>query len=263
MLELYHNNISVCAQKVRIVLAEKNVPWTGHHLDLVRGEHLRPEFTKLNPRAVVPVIVHDGKVVIESTVIDEYLDDAFLDPPLKPSSPHERSQMRLWARVPDDGLHMACGSISFASVFAKQLAQGLGEEELEHRLNNMPDPARRERQRQIIKNGFKAPFVRDHVKLFAKTVGDMDTALAGRDWLAGNMFSLAEAALLPYLERMDRLGLSGMWDRYPRVAAWFERGKTRPSFKAISDFDPVDYDDRIKNKQNSWADVKEILAGAA
>ena len=49
-MELYHNNISVCAQKVRIVLAEKNVPWTNHHLRLAKGEQLTPEFKALNPR---------------------------------------------------------------------------------------------------------------------------------------------------------------------------------------------------------------------
>ena len=49
-VELYHNNISVCAQKVRIVLTEKNVPWTNHHLRLAKGEQLTPEFKALNPR---------------------------------------------------------------------------------------------------------------------------------------------------------------------------------------------------------------------
>jgi len=63
MLELYHNNVSVCAQKVRIVLAEKNVPWTGHHLSLARGEHLTAEFKAMNPRGVVPVLV---RIVEES-----------------------------------------------------------------------------------------------------------------------------------------------------------------------------------------------------
>ena len=50
MLELYHNNVSVCAQKVRIVLAEKDVPWTNHHLSLAKGEHLTPQFKAMNPR---------------------------------------------------------------------------------------------------------------------------------------------------------------------------------------------------------------------
>jgi hypothetical protein len=58
MLELYHNNLSVCAQKVRIVLAEKNVPWTSRYVSLVKGEQRTPEFKKMNPRGVVPVLVH-------------------------------------------------------------------------------------------------------------------------------------------------------------------------------------------------------------
>src|SRR5215469_16987801 len=84
MLELYHNNISVCAQKVRVVLAEKNQPWTSHQLSFVRGEHLTPEFKKINPRGVVPVLVHDGHTIVESSVICAYLDEVFPDPPLMP-----------------------------------------------------------------------------------------------------------------------------------------------------------------------------------
>jgi glutathione S-transferase len=95
MLELYHNNISVCAQKVRIVLAEKNVPWTNHHLSLVKGEQLTPQFKAMNPRGVVPVLVHDGNVIVESSVICSYLDEVFADPPLSPKSAVERATMRL------------------------------------------------------------------------------------------------------------------------------------------------------------------------
>ena len=47
MLELYHGNLSVCAQKVRITLAEKNLPWTNHDVSLAKGEHLTPRFKKM------------------------------------------------------------------------------------------------------------------------------------------------------------------------------------------------------------------------
>ena len=65
MIELYHDNLSVCAQKVRIVLAEKSLPWTNRHVNLAAAEHLTPEFKKMNPRGVVPVLVHDGNVIVE------------------------------------------------------------------------------------------------------------------------------------------------------------------------------------------------------
>jgi glutathione S-transferase len=113
-LELYHNNISVCSQKVRVVLAEKNLPWTSHHLSFVKGEHLTPEFKKINPRGVVPVLVHDGHSIVESSVICTYLDEVIPDPPLMPKDAVERSTMRLWCKLPDDILHTACGTVSFA-----------------------------------------------------------------------------------------------------------------------------------------------------
>jgi glutathione S-transferase len=126
MLELYHNNILVCAQKVRIVLAEKDLPWTNHHLSLAKGEQLTAAFKRMNPRAVVPVLVHDGNIIVESSVICTYLDEVFPDPPLMPKSPIERATMRLWCKWPDDILHTACATVSFAISFGQQLKRQAG-----------------------------------------------------------------------------------------------------------------------------------------
>ena len=76
-LKLYHHGSSVCAAKVRLVLAEKDVAWEGHYLDILAGEHHTPEYRKLNPKALVPTLVHDGQVIRESSVICEYIDDVF------------------------------------------------------------------------------------------------------------------------------------------------------------------------------------------
>jgi len=72
MIALYHNDMSVCAQKVRLTLAEKQLSWESHHLDLRAGDQQNPEYLKLNPNAVVPGLVDDGAVIIESTVICQY-----------------------------------------------------------------------------------------------------------------------------------------------------------------------------------------------
>jgi glutathione S-transferase len=84
MLTLYHNDMSVCAAKVRTALAEKRLEFDLIHLDLRAGDTQKPEYLKLNPNAVVPTLVHDDHVIIESTVICEYIDDEWPDPPLKP-----------------------------------------------------------------------------------------------------------------------------------------------------------------------------------
>jgi glutathione S-transferase len=85
MITLYHHGSSVCAAKVRLVLAEKSLPWDGIYVDILRGDQFDPAYMKLNAKAVVPTLVHDGKVIIESSVICEYLDEAFPAPPLKPN----------------------------------------------------------------------------------------------------------------------------------------------------------------------------------
>ena len=259
MLELYHNNISVCAQKVRIVLAEKNVPWTNHHMSLAKGEQLTPEFKKMNPRGVVPVLVHDGNIIVESSVICAYLDEVFPAPPLMPKNPVERATMRLWCKLPDDILHMACATVSFAISFGRQLKQRAGAG-LEERLMKMPDPARRERQRALIEKGIEAPFFRDHIKVFDKTFAEIEAQLGKTRWLAADMFTLADVEITPYVERIDRLGLAAMWDQRPRLADWFARVKARPSFAAIADYPPTDYDDTGRDGRKDWPRIRELIA---
>jgi len=105
MLELYHSINSVCAQKVRVVLAEKGLEYQERLMTL-RGDQFDPEYLKLNPNAVVPTLVHDGRPVIESSVILYYLDEAFPQPPLMPRDAHERAR-DVWAIQDDLVAHVA------------------------------------------------------------------------------------------------------------------------------------------------------------
>src|SRR5262249_62410529 len=84
VLELYHNINSVCAQKVRIALAEKDKK-AQEHLLMLRGDQNEPNYLKLNPNGVVPTLVHDGTPIVESSLILYYLDELFPDPPLMPT----------------------------------------------------------------------------------------------------------------------------------------------------------------------------------
>lgn len=265
MLVLYHHNISVCAQKVRIALAEKRLPHEQRHINLMKAEQVTPDYLKINPKGVVPAIVHDGNPVIESTVIMEYLDDAFPENPLRPAAPLARAKMRVWAQIPDAGLHAACGTVTYAAAFATQIKAANSPEALRERLAKLPDRARALRQEQLLAKGLDAPFVPEAVKLHDKVLADMEKTLASSRWLAGDTFSLAECAVVPYVLRLDVLGLARMWENRPRVADWYARIQARPSWaEAISAF-PVrgdgDYDDNLKSKGvDVWPKVKALLA---
>src|SRR6202012_5258228 len=116
MLYLYQGSTSVCSVKVRLALEEKGLPFEGEVLDLQRGDQHRPGYAKLNPNEVVPTLVHDDKVVIESTLIIEYLDEAFPEPPLMPRDPYARAQARLFMKKIDDYLHSATSTVTFATA---------------------------------------------------------------------------------------------------------------------------------------------------
>jgi len=236
MLELHHNNMSVCAQKVRLVIRAKNLAVTEHHLNLRQGDQLEAAYLALNPLGVVPTLIHDGRPIVESTLICEYLDEAFPETALRPGDLVERAAMRRFANIPDQGLHAACGTVSSAIAFRHQyLARPKAE--LEDNIRRTPDPARRERKRMTIKMGMEAPFVPDAIRLYDGVLARIETRLGeGRDWLAGNDYSLAEAGLTPYVARLDQLNLASMWDRRPNLAAWYERICVRDSFAGIADY---------------------------
>src|ERR1700749_5033835 len=101
MLELYHMVNSVCAQKVRIQLAEKALDWKSHLMTL-RGDQFEPAYLKLNPNAVVPTLIHNGQPIIESSIILYYLDEAFPERPLIPTAPLARAKVRLFNKLIDD-----------------------------------------------------------------------------------------------------------------------------------------------------------------
>ena len=231
VLELYHAAMSTCAQKVRLTLAEKGLAWQGHHMDLRAGDQHRPDYLRLNPKGVVPTLVDDGAPVIESTLINEYLDEAFPEALLRPADPPARARMRVWTKRLDEGDHFATGVISGSIAFRHQYLRKT-RDEIDAHLARVPDPVRRERQRRQIFDGIEAPQFAAAIARFHRLFADMEAALADGPWLAGAAYSLADIAYTPYLARTEELQLIGMLDDRPRVRDLFGRIKARPSYAA-------------------------------
>jgi glutathione S-transferase len=225
MLELWHEWNSVHSFKVRVVLAEKGLQWTGHRVELLMFELLRPEYLRLNPNGVVPTLRHDGRVVLESSVICQYLDDTFLQPPLLPPEPYGRARARAWLKYFDDVLHPALRAASFELLYRPLLA-ALPRAELERRAATHPDPAR---ARAFLE---RAPQkLDDHVAVFEAAIARIARELAA-EWLTGPTFGLADAALAPFVERLEHLGFTRVWAPHPAARSWSERLLARRSVLA-------------------------------
>ena len=230
MLELYDFNNSVCAQKVRMTLAEKGLDWTERTVDLFRLEQYDPKYLAVNPKGVVPTLVHDGTPVIESTLICEYLDDVFPEPPLRPAAPAALSAMRVWAKTVDEGLHAGITAISFSAMFRERM-RGMTDEQRARRWRNIGDPARSDRDRSVYEHGVESPYVYNAIAAYESAFEKLEKTLAhGGLWVMGDAFTIADIVLAPYMARLDYLTLLEVWtgDR-PGVAGWWARFGERES----------------------------------
>ncbi|MEP1446284.1 MAG: glutathione S-transferase family protein [Paraglaciecola sp.] len=232
MIELYHNDMSVCAQKVRLVLAYKQLPYNSVHLNLRAGEQFTPEFLKINPKAVIPVLVDDGSIITESNVICYYLEEVFAQAPLMPEDPVKRAELRVWLTRLDAGLHEKIAVISFCLAFRQQiLKRYTTDDALESFLANIPDPARATLMRDMVTNGMSSPRLNLAIYAYKKLLKDLARALENNHWIMGSGISLVDFAFVPYIERLEQLQLKSMWADYPQIDEWLTRMRTTDAYK--------------------------------
>jgi glutathione S-transferase len=262
MLELYHNINSVCAQKVRIALYEKSQPVEERLLTL-QGDQNDPAYVKLNPNGVVPTLVHDGNVIIESSLILYYIDEAFPDPPLMPKTPVARHRVRLYNKLIDEYMHNACTIMTFATAFRPRFLKMAREEWLAE-ISKAPLKRRVEYKRSVIEHGLDSEFVIDALKQHQKLIAWMAADLKRGPYLAGENFSCADCAVIPYILRLELLKLGAMWQVEPAVADWWTRVQKRPSVKATI-FDRMQEADWAPFRNLSpdpWPKVQTLLKAA-
>lgn len=262
MLKLYDNVASVAAQKVRLTLHEKGQSYETVAIDLRNGDVMNPDYLKLNPGGVVPTLIHDGEVLIESTTIIEYLDEVFPEPPLKPATPLARQRMRLWTKRIDDEVQRACGNLSQA-VYIRYAHIDKTPEELDAYFARMPDKEREARQRSAIRLGLDAPEAALAVRTFSRLVDDIDRQAALTPWLAGDAFTLADIAIIPFVARLEMLAMERMWTegRRPALTRWWADVKARSSYRAEFDakLPPAFCAAMLKRGQSAWPRVAQML----
>lgn len=261
MIELYHFGFSTCSQKVRLVLAEKAVDFVSREVDLMNGGQHDPEYVKLNPNHVVPTLVHDGRAVLESSLIIQYVDDAFPEPPLRSADAYGRYEVDHWIKHVDAKLHPAAPIVTFA-LGPRAVLMQQPEEIREANIAAMPDERARAVRRSVIEHGAKAPEFAGAFGVFLDTLERMEEALGDRPWLSGDRFGLADASLLPYVLRLEHSGMDPVLAESvrPRVADWLGRVKSRDSYAtAVDAWAPAAVVEMLRtNGKAAWEDVRPI-----
>lgn len=182
-LHLYHSGISNCSMRVRITLEEKGLEWESHHFDILKKEHLTPEYFGINPNGLVPTLVHDGVVIIESDDIIDYIDKTFPEPPLRPTDEDELEQMYYWLRRATSIHVKAIKTHIYEKGVRGKMAQSREEEAEYQKLQTNPEL--REFHRKSSSDAFSDEELRAAKETIDECFADAEGVLAQHDWLVG------------------------------------------------------------------------------
>jgi glutathione S-transferase len=196
---LYDAVPSSNSDRVKVVLHEKNLAYDRVTLNLAKKEQKRPEFLKLNPYGKVPVINNNGKVLFESCIINEYLDEQYPDPPLMPKDPYLRGRGRVLVDYGLNYIHEPYWALRTEMMKQDSERNSAVMEEKRHTLRNL--------------------------LLY------LEEALGEKPFFLGDL-SLTDIDVLPRFLRMESYGALPA-PALPLLGAWLARMKDRPSVKAI------------------------------
>lgn len=229
-VHLYHAGMSNCSMRVRMTLHEKGIKWTSHHLDLLHEENITSEYFAIHPKGLVPTLVHDGTVIIESTDIIHYLDETFPNPPLKPNDNKERAEVFQWLERAANN-HMCVKTYMFGNLVGVKYRKG------------KPSLARYQKlqkNQELLafheKNSSQKGLPRESLSAAEKVMHacfqELDNVLGRQKWITGEMFSLADIAWVPLYVTLNSAGFP--FNDYQNVNRWKKMIQKRPSYsKAI------------------------------
>lgn len=228
---LYNAPQSTCSQRVRFSLNAKNLPFNEKLLDLFSGDQLKEDYLKINPNAVVPALIHNQKIILDSAVIIEYLDEVKPVEGLTftPIDPSEKAKMRWMMRyvdeVPTPAIRVPSYNLAFLPHFQK-----MTEEEFLAVAESKP--LRKEFLLSMGRTGFPKKEMDSALDRLQRAIVRMSEWIDQHEgtWIMGDQLSLVDIAIMPVIVRLDDINLNSMWSKYPNISRWFELIKDHPAF---------------------------------
>lgn len=230
MLKLYHAEPAANSLKSLIPLHEKALPFESIYVDLHKFEQHEPWFVAINPEGQVPVLDHDGFIVTHTTVINEYLEDAFPDaPPLRPNEPKGNARMRFWNKFVDEHV-MNYVSMHGWHRMVGVLARGIESGEFEKLVERIPLYEQREKWKTA-RSGFSEDDLANATRKITVALEKVEDQLGKTQWLAGDMYTLADINFYSHcgmmVERMFPELEVGT--KYRKLCAWRDKVTARPA----------------------------------
>ena len=231
MLEVYTWQPNANSGKPLLCLKEKGVEFVYHYIDMGKLEQHSPAYLRLNPNGTVPTLVHDGRVLTESTPAMEYIDAAFAGPPLRPSDPYSLWRMRKWCRYMD--LYLCPALAMIGSQRATAVFKERDPRELERALESIPLPERRRTWSMLMFDRTPSQELAESNRRVLAAVDLYEGALAEQPYLAGNDYSLADINAMATLYALPLVRPEHISEeKTPHFMDWLRRCHARPAIKA-------------------------------
>ena len=229
MLTLYNFGPGANSLKPLLALYEKGLDFKPHYLDPGKFEQHEDWYKKINPNGQVPALDHDGKIITESTVICEYLEDVFPDDvPLRPADPYIRAQMRVWTKFVDEYFCWCVSTIGWERAIGP-MARKIPDDEFEKLVARIPLHEQKVKWRRA-REGFPKEMLEEEMRKVKYSIAKLEARLKDHDWLAGDDYTLADICNFAIAHNMDRGFPEVINDQAtPGIMAWLGRIRARPA----------------------------------
>ena len=236
MLILYHARTSTTSQKVRLCLEEKKLKWESRLINIGNLENLSENYLQINSDGIVPTLDHDGKIIAESSVINEYIDEVFPQNPLMPTSSYLKTLVRTACIWQFQLHHPYVRMLTYFSPNSKKLnIKAHAKETLIQEANDHPIASRK----SFLLHAYEGITDKDIQQAFYETtrlLNKLEKLLKTYNgpYFIGNQFTLADIAWIPIFNRLEELGYSSLWiERESNLLThWWTTVKQRSSYQS-------------------------------
>lgn len=223
---LYHGDISNCSMRVRMTLIEKGIEWTSHHLDLKKKENISEDYFGINPKGLVPVLIDNGVVHVESNEIIDYLDRNYPEPSLR--SKENESEMLEWLRLAGSIHVAAIKPYVYATKIAKKIKKTT-EEEQKYNALQKNEELKNFHAKHAGSSSFKEKDLVKSKKILSDCFSKLENTLDGREWVMGEQFTLADISWIPV--HFVLIGCGYPFDGYPNITRWAKAFTKKKSYQ--------------------------------